>query len=743
MTIYAGERLAILENDPHNADALHRQGLLACKAGQYDQAAAYLEAAIRIRGGEAPLHNSLGMVRHRQGRKDEAIACYRRALEIQPALAQAHNNLGNVLKSQGCNVEAIACYEEARRLDPNLAEPHNNLGNLFKQMGRLAEAESCYRSAVRLRPALPQPHYNLGQVLAKQERLAEAVQSFQEALRLGPDYAEAHIALGEALARMGQPAQAEASYRQALRLRPQHPLVLNNLAMLLGHLARIDDTRPSEDGKPAQAAQDKRDEALACLEQAVRLQADYADALNNLANCYLNQGRMDEALACFRRAVATQPDNAMIHSALLFALHYHAGYDPEACYAEHLRWAEKFDKTVVREAWGVGRQAQQGQTPHASRPTPHDPNRRLRIGYVSADFYNHVAGRYCVAVIPAHHRDQVEVFCYANVPHPDAVSARIQAAADHWRAIDKLSDAQAADLVAEDQIDLLIDLSGHTAGNRLGIFALKPAPIQVTHLGYLSTTALSAMDYRLTDAYCDPPGQTERWHVEQLVRLPRSWWCYVPWASPEVGPLPAQRPGSVTFACVSTLAKVTDEMIGLWARILTELPESRMVVVTGAGRAGNERVVSVFARHGIDPERLTLVPRQGTEGYLRLIQDVDIVLDVYPFTGCNTTGDALWMGVPVVTRIGPTAPTRQGLLILSQVGLEDLAASTADGYVETAVALAQDLPRLRALRGELRGRLQRTLGDVERHTRELEAAYREMWRIYCGTNSPCGLPPVP
>ncbi len=703
----AAEQLCrqIVAADPQQAEAMHLLGILACQAGRYPEAAAHLQAALNILPDEARFHHSLGLVQYQQGRPHEAIVCYQRALALQPDLAQGHNNLGNAYKSQGQGEEALACYDRALRLAPDFAEAHNNRGNLLRQMGRLEEAEQSYRSAVRLRPDLPQPHYNLGLVLARQERLGDAVRCYGEALARWPQYVEARIALGDALTRLSRLEEAEANYRQALRQAKTSPPPTADA--------------PQASSQRGAEAQNKRDEALACYEQAVRIQPDYADALINLANTYLQQGRQDEAVAGFRRALAARPQDPVIHSGLLFALHYPDDYDADACYTEHKRWAEKFaDPTICHRPL---------------HPINRDPDRRLRIGYVSADFRSHVVGRYAEAVIAAHQRDQVEVFCYARVPQADAVTNHIKASADHWHMIAGRSDADTANLILQDQIDLLIDLGGHTLGNCQGVFTRKPAPIQVTHFGYPSTTGLAVMDYRITDAYCDPPGETERWHTEKLVRLPETFWCYAPWASPEIGPLPAQRSGEVVFASACILSKVTDETIGLWSQVLRALPQSRILVVAGAGRVGDERVRAVFARHGITAERLTLVPRQGVDGYLRLFQTVDIVLDVYPFTGCNTTADALWMGVPVVSRVGPTAATRQGLSILSQVGLADLAVASPEAYVETAVRLAHDLPRLRELRGQLRPRVQSTLGDVERFTRHLEAAYREMWQTFCET----------
>jgi predicted O-linked N-acetylglucosamine transferase (SPINDLY family) len=344
-------------------------------------------------------------------------------------------------------------------------------------------------------------------------------------------------------------------------------------------------------------------------------------------------------------------------------------------------------------------------------------------------------GRYSEAVIAAHNRRQFEVFCYANVRREDERTRRIKSVADNWRSVVQLSDDQVARLIHDDQIDLLIDLAGHTADNRIRVFARKPAPVQVTHCGYPGGTGLTAIDYRLTDPYCDPPGRTERFHREQVMRLPEAHWCYAPPPTPEVAPLPAREAGAVTFASFGNLPKVTVPMIGLWAEILRALPRSRMLVQTGAGRAGNERVRSAFASHGICEERVTLLPVLKSEAYYRHYGEVDICLDTYPYTGCNTTADAMWMGVPVVTRAGPTCVTRLGVSALVLAGLEDLVTETPKAYVETAVRLAHDLPRLRELRVQLRDRVKRTLGDVERFARQLEAAYREMWLTYCSQAS--------
>jgi predicted O-linked N-acetylglucosamine transferase (SPINDLY family) len=700
--------------------------------GRPAEAVASYEAALRCWPGYVDAQLSLGDLFMHLGRLEEAESCYRAALRLRPELPEAHNGLGTILNERGQYADALASLQQALHLRPDFAAAHVNLGNLFRKLGRAAEAEESYREARRLQPELPQPHNNLGLIFFVQGRFDEALACFQEALRLWPDFPEAHANLGDVHKALARLAEAEASYRDALRLQPNMLQAQNNLGLVL--VARKEFSEAEAVLREAMrlwpnsaetrynlgtllAAQERQDEALEWYAEALRLQPDYVDALNNVAFVYREQGRLEDAISYERRAVALRPDLPFLHSNLLLVLHYPAAYDPEAVFTEHMSWARQIEGQVTR---GEGRV-----------PADRDANRRLRIGYVSGDFREHVMGRYSEAVIGAHDRSQVEGFCYAHVRKPDVCTERIRAVADHWRPVLGLSDAQAADLIQADRIDLLIDLSGHTADNRLGIFALKPAPVQLTHCGYPGGTGLSAIDYRLTDPYCDPPEQTDRWHVEKVVRLPQAHWCYAPPLTPELGPLPAQEPGAVTFASFNNLAKVTLPLLGLWAEILQALPRSRMMVQTGTGRGGDERVRTAFTKHGIESDRVTLVPRLSSEAYYRRYGEVDICLDTYPYTGCNTTADALWMGVPVVTRAGPSCVTRLGVSAMVLAGLNDLVTDSPATYVETAIRLAQNLPRLKELRAGLRGRVQRTLGNVERFTRQLETAYREMWQTYC------------
>ncbi len=756
----------ILQEDPENAAVWCLAAEASQALGRRDEAAAGYQESLVRHPDNSVAHNNLGIVLMEQGQLDEAIAAYRRALALQPVYPEACNNLGIALMDQGKLEEAIVSYRRALQLRPDYAEAWNNLGNAqvrlhqfeeavasyrraiqlkpdyllaqanlgieLRRLGRLEEAAAVYQQALSCHPGHVPFHLELGVVLLEQGKLSEAVACFRQVLLLNPDHAEAYNNLGIVRLNQGHRAEAVALFCQAIYLKPDYPEAHNNLGNALANQGKAEEAAATyrqaialrPDYAEAHhnlglvlASQGKVDEALASYEEAVRIRP-YAEALNNLANTCKDQGRLDEAIACYRQAVATKPQEASIHSNLLYALLYSARSRPEDIFAEQQAWTRQHGSGLASAS-----QCHAGTA---------DPERRLRIGYVSPDFREHVMGRFSEAVVRSHDRERFEVFCYADVSRPDALTRRIQVSADQWRPLTGLSDDRAADLIRQDRIDILIDLAGHTGGNRLRLFARKPAPIQMTHFGYIGTTGLETIDYRLTDAHTDPPGLTEAYFTEKLLRLPEVLWCYPPPPSPEVGPLPAVQAGRVTFGSFNNLCKVTEEIIALWAQILTALPEARMVLLAGAGRAGDERVRSAFARGGIGPDRVTLLGRQSRDAYFQLYQGVDVCLDTFPFSGCNTTADALWMGVPVVTLAGPTCVSRQGVATLVHAGLGQLVTESAAAYVETAIGLARDISWLRELRSGLRERIKRSpLLDVPGFTHHLEEAYRWAWRQWC------------
>ncbi len=666
-----------------------------------DAAAAFREA-LRLLPDFAEAHNNLGLVLAEQGKLDEAVAHYREALRIQPGYALAHHNLGKALLRQGNAREAEEHFREAVRLQPGHAQAHLHLGDLLRAAGRRDEAIDAYRASVKADPRDHRPHNELGVCLLDAGRPTEAVDCFRAAARLKPDFVPAYNNLGVALLEIGKLDDARVRLGQALALNPRFAESHYNLGRVL-----------AESGLP--------DEALEHFREAVRLKPEASGAWNNLANACKDQGLSDEAVACYRRAVAAAPADASLHSNLLYGLLYHPGVGPDEAFREHQEF---------------GRRHSPSGGPPAPPPAAPLAGRRLRVGYVSGDFRAHVLGLYSEMVVGAHDRSRFEVFCYSNVRRADVLTERIKKRADHWRPLAGLTDAQAAELVRRDGIDVLIDLAGHTAANRLPLFALRAAPVQATHYGYPATSGLAVMDYRITDADVDPPGRTEKWHTEKLIRLPHCWWCYRGGAQLDPGPPPCVAAGYVTFGSFNNLAKVSGPALAAWARLLRALPGSRLHVLAGTGVAGEKRVREALARGGVEEGRVSLPGRRSTDDYFKLFQSVDVCLDPFPYTGCNSTADALWMGVPVVTLAGPAAVGRHGVSTLRLVGLGDLITETPDAYVEAAVRVASDLSRLKELRAGLRDRLRHSpVMDVVGFTRALEAAYLAMWEERVGRSS--------
>jgi predicted O-linked N-acetylglucosamine transferase (SPINDLY family) len=429
-------------------------------------------------------------------------------------------------------------------------------------------------------------------------------------------------------------------------------------------------------------------------------------------------GRLDEALRAYRAAHELDPADAQFHSNLLFLLHFHPGFNAGAIRAECRHWDEKHAlplRPTIR--------------PHANL---RDSERRLRVGYVSPFFRDHCQSFFTLPLLSHHDRRHFEIYCYANVHRPDPITKRVQSHADVWRDTVGLTDAALAEMVRGDRIDILIDLTMHMAYNRLLVFARKPAPVQVAWLAYPGTTGLSAIDYRLTDPYLDPPGQNDDDYAEQSIRLPDTFWCYDPLTDePAVNDLPAARNGFVTFGCLNHFCKVNDGTLGLWARVLGAVPNSRLILLAPPGPA-REHVLARLARDGIAGQRVEFVTRQGRQKYLAQYHRIDIALDPLPYNGHTTSLDAFWMGVPTVTLIGTTVAGRAGWSQLGNLDLKHLAAASPERFVQIATRLAQELSGLQNLRATLRQRISASpLMDAGRFARHVEQAYRQMWRRWC------------
>lgn len=464
----------------------------------------------------------------------------------------------------------------------------------------------------------------------------------------------------------------------------------------------------------------RREFALAVehFSEAVALVPDNAEFCNNYGSALAGQWRTEEAIAAFRRALELEPRHPRAHPNLLWLMTMRPEFSAEERYLEHCRWAE-----ACAEGFRI---------PERDFENGRDPVRVLRIGYVSSDFRTHAVGHFIEPILAHHDRRNVVPVCYSNSRAEDAATERMRAHAAEWRDIAALSDDEADALVRQDRIDILIDLSGHTRGNRLLVFARRPAPVQVTFLGYQATTGMSAIDYRLTDALADPPG-AERYYRERLYRLPCNLWCYLPrFKTPDVNPLPALRTGQVRFCSMNGEARFNAAVIGAWSRVLIRVPAARMFLGAVPHGEFEKRIRDEFARHGIGEARLEIADRVELPEYYKLFAGVDIALDAFPCNGATTTCDSLWMGVPVVSLAGDEFRSRAGLSLLTAAGLPHLIARSADEYVDIAAALASDVPALAELRAGLRERLRVSpLADIGAYVAALEEAYRGMWRNWC------------
>jgi len=685
----------ILAIEPDHADATHYLGALAFQVGRSDIAAALIEKAIALKSDDPAMHSNLGNALKGIGKLDGAIASYRRAIALKSDFADAHSNLGNALADRGELDEAAKSYRRALALNPGFSDAHKNFGDALRKMGKLDEAAASYASALALNPNFAEAHNNLGVTLKERGKLNEAIASFRRALAIKPDYFEAHNNLGNACRDDAKLDEAVASYRHALAIKPDYFEAHNNLGTALADQTRFDD-------------------AIASYERALALKPDFAEAHNNLANVLKHQGRLDEALASFERVLALKPDFSGAHSNMLLTQHYSDRISIAELHAAARRFGDVFDAKSADLIF----------------PNDRSPRRRLRIGYVSGDFQQHPVGFLLARVLETHDRAAFEIFCYSNSATVDDVTSRLKRAADHWRDIVGISDADAATTIRCDSIDILIDLSGHTAKNRMMLFAMRAAPVQASWLGYFGTTGLRAMDYVLMDSAAARPGE-ERWFTEAIVRLPHGRFCYAP---PDYAPDPVDPPslkrGYVTFGSFNNVAKIGSRVVRLWADVLQAAPESRLLLKWKSldDEPARDKLSAAFYAAGVARERLELRGFSPHREMLAQYGDVDIALDPFPFGGGLTSSEALWMGTPVTTMPGDRPASRQTVGFLDLLGLSDCAARSPAEYISCATKLAADPHRLAALRHSLRSRMAASpLCDGSLFTPTLEAAFREMW----------------
>lgn len=688
---------AALTFEAASADVLFALAAAQQSATDYPAAIDTYTSVLALEPSHADALNNLGNCHRQQGDAIGAEAAYRRAIEVRAADANALTNLGTLLESLGRLDEALVLLEAAVESAPDAPCGLVNLGVAQHQRGQFLRATACLTRALELDPTFPEASYNLGNALSALGRRREAISHYRQAIAQTPTHADAFNNLGVACQESGLHADAAQAFDAAIRLRPGFVAALNNAATLLRMLGRL-------------AA------AEAHLREALAVEPHHSVTHNNLGNVLKDQGRLAEGIDCFRRALTCDPCNVVAHSNLAYALTFQAEH-AQALLHECRRWSARHEAPFR----GTHR-------PHSNDP---GTGRRLRVGYVSPDFRDHCQTLFTLPLLSHHDHGKFEIFCYSSVARPDDLTQRVARHADVWRDVRGLDDELLAHLIRDDAIDILIDLTMHMADGRPLLFARKPAPVQIAWLAYPGTTGIGAIDYRLTDPWLDPAG-AEAMYSERSIRLPDSFWCYDPLTdTPPVSALPALTNGYPTFGCLNNPCKLSDPTFGLWGGVMRELKDARLLLMAPEG-AARDSLIERLGQQGIDAERVAFTAFRPRADYLRTYHEFDVGLDTFPYNGHTTSLDSCWMGVPVVTRVGETAVGRAGLSQSANLGLRELVADSDTQFVDIAVQLAGDLPRLASLRGTLRARLAASpLMDGARFALNVEAAYRKVWQAWC------------
>lgn len=666
---------------------------------RFDEAQSVYKQVLSINPNHADAHNNLGNVYLEQQNLAAAAGSYRQAIALNPAYAKAHSNLGNVLHNQGQLDDAATCFKQAIAIDPQNAELHFNLGNTLTEADRLEGALACYLKAVSIDDNFEKAHFALGSAFLDSGKLDLAVAAYSKAIILKPDFAEAHVNLGNAFKELRQIENSVESFQKAIAIDPQMAdahFNLGNSLLLLGRL----------------------DEARASFEKTLLINPDFAEAYNNLANALHDLGLPKQAMDACKKALEIKPDYSAAHSNMIFIEDFVPGINQARQQQERNRWNENFILPLADKI-----------KPHTNTP---DAQRLLRIGYVSADFRRHSACLGFAQLILDFDRQNFEVICYDGSEDTDDISQALRDAASQWRDIKQVDDAKAAQTIIEDKIDILVDLSGHTRGNRLKVFGYKPAPIQLTGIGHLAP-GLSCIDYRLTTAHMTPPDEQDI-YPEAPIYLDTYFGFTPPDDAPPVGACPHLENGFITFGYLGRYSKVSDPLLARWAAILQAVPASRLLLKLAQldDPASAQRIRQTLAASGVAEDRLILLGKSPQRQHLEAHNRVDIVFDSVPHGGGITTLESLWMGVPV---IGLSDKTKAGGRIIDSIcgplDLEEWVSQSSDQYQAIAIEMAARSDLLSKIRGQLRGRVSNVFG---RFHKDVESSYREIWKHWCAGN---------
>lgn len=689
--------IQVLDQYPNNVEAMRLRAVVYMEKGYFPIADDFLQQALLIEPNNPSISNNLGSLYFSQKKINKAIRYFEKALIIDPNFSQAANNLGNVWQELGNTEKAITAYEKALAANPGLAPAWNNLGNTLSRCDRSIDAEKLFLKALELDPSYKDAWNNLGISYAARGLNEQALQAYDKALDLARNDALTLNNKGNLLLWNNHSQEALNCFEASTRSNGLLPESWNGCGFAYKQLGRLK-------------------QAERCFRKSIELQHNYAEAWNNLGLTLAEQGKLDAALSAFGSALEIRPSYSECHSNLLLFLNYHPDVHAQTLHDAHLSWAAAHQLYPTEAS--------------INRPIK-DSYGKIRIGFVSADLCRHPIGYFLHPLLHHIDKSRFEITCYSNNRHNDDMTQVLRKLCHHWVTICDSNSVELAGRISHDKIDILIDLSGHTSGNKLGVFSLRPAPIQISWLGYPCTTALDTMDYILSDSICLP--EYTHWQfTERVLTMPNSRCCYSPPSyAPNINELPALKKQHITFASFNNPVKMNAKTYRLWSDILKRSPGSILVLSwkTLSDPSIANSIYDQFADLDIDKSRIVLLGEQRKhQQVFRDYQSIDIALDTFPFSGGLTSCEALWMGVPIVTLAGKRPASRQTAGLLTDIGLERLVNFTMMDYVECVLNLASDLPQLSMLRNTLREKmLTSTLCNAERFSKDFETVINRVY----------------
>lgn len=698
--------LKIHRSKPDNKRALNLLGIISYKMSHPEDAINYLSRSIELSPDNHEAHQYLAMALADKKQFVSAVTHLTRSLEIYADNAYAHYMLGNVFTNTGDSDAAIHHYLEAIRIKPDYAGAYYNLGNISYGKGSFTEALTYYSSALTAAPGLHQALVSMGLVYHAQSQHQQAIECYQRALESDRNNDHTLYLLGTSMLLVNNYSEAQRYFEAALKISPQNFHARCSLAYSF-------------------LEQHELEKAIEQFEMTLKQNPDYAEALYGIAKIASKVGQADKAISALRKALQYRPDYLDAHQSLLMHLHYSSHCSNTEKLAEHLNFSEIHEKPVIKSL-----PLQKYQI---------EPRKKLRIGYISPDFRRHSVACFIEPVLHHHNKQGFEIHLFNNNTSGDEITELFKQLADGWHDIKHLNDADVAALIRSQQIDILVDLAGHTVNNRIMVLAHKPAPLQISWIGYPGTTGMSSIDYKITDNLTDPVNEAEKLYSEKLARMPHFFLTYSPPndISNAYKALPYDQNAYITFGSFNNSSKTNSDVINVWSKLLSLMPTAKLALKNENFTAPmvKEEVLRAFASHGIEEDRLILIKNKPSyKEHLEYYHNIDIALDTFPYNGTTTTCEALWMGVPVICLKGIDHTSRVGYSLLNTIGCPELVANDAEQYVKLAIDLASNIENLKQYHTQIPAMLEKSmLMDAEQFTEDLEQQYQLMWNDKCNS----------